>query len=278
MAHDDRLTQAHQRIEQAVHGIVTGDEWRRMLDVAARFHAYSPNNIWLILAQRPDATQVAGFHTWRKVGRQVRKGERGIAILAPMVSRTRAITATETVEQPELVRVLRGFRIVHVFDISQTDGDPLPDVFPTLLEGGDAVGWFDRLAAQVDAAGFTLDRRECSPANGVTNFTTRQVTVRPDLSPAQAVKTLAHELGHVLLHDDAKRSIVDRARVEVEAESTAYLVCTSVGIDTEDYSFPYLARWSLGDVELIRATADRAITCARRILTDLGVAVTDRAA
>ena len=89
MSNDDRLTQAHQHIETAVRSIVTGDEWRAMLDVAARFHTYSPNNVWLILAQRRDATRVAGFHTWRKLGRQVRKGERGIAILAPLVTRTR---------------------------------------------------------------------------------------------------------------------------------------------------------------------------------------------
>ena len=82
----------------------------------------------------------------------------------------------------------------------------------------------------------------------------------------------------MLLHDGAERNSVDRARAEVEAESTAYLVCATLGIDTEDYSFPYLARWSHGDLELIRATADRAMSCARRILTDLGLAVTNRAA
>ena len=278
MAHTDQLAQAHQHIEHAVHAIVTGDQWRQMLDVAARFHTYSPNNIWLILAQNPDATRVAGFHTWRKVRRQVRKGERGIAILAPMVSRIRPVTDADTAERPELVRVLRGFRVVYVFDVSQTDGNPIPDVTPTLLAGEDNAGWYDRLAPLVATAGFTLGRKDCAPANGTTNFTTRQVTIRPDLSPAQAVKTLTHELGHVLLHDDAERTALDRARMEVEAESTAYLICATLGIDTDNYSFPYLARWSQGDTELIQATAERAISCARRILTDLGLAVTNRAA
>lgn len=150
---------------------------------------------------------------------------------------------------------------------------------PTLLAGQDNAGWYDQLAALVATAGFTLGRKDCAPANGTTNFTTRQVTIRPDLSPAQAVKTLTHvPLGHVLLHDDTERNLVDRARVEVEAESTAYLVCATLGIATDDYSFPYLARWSQGDTELIQATAERAISCARRILTDLGLAVTNRAA
>ena len=278
MAHTDQLAQAHQRIEHAVQAIVTGDQWQQMLNVAARFHTYSPNNIWLILAQSPDATQVAGFHTWRKLGRQVRKGERGIAILAPMVSRARPIDDTDTAAHPGLVRVLRGFRVVYVFDLAQTDGNPIPDVTPTMLTGQDPTGWYDQVAALVVAAGFTLQRQDCSPANGTTNFTTRQVTVHPDLSPAQAVKTLTHEVGHVLLHDDTERTVTDRARTEVEAESVAYLVCATLGIDSDDYSFPYLARWSHGDVELIRATAERAMSCARRILTDLGMAVTNRAA
>ncbi|MFN0026962.1 MAG: ArdC-like ssDNA-binding domain-containing protein [Acidimicrobiales bacterium] len=278
MAHTDQLAQAHQRIEHAVQAIVTGDQWRQMLQVAARFHTYSPNNVWLILAQNPDATQVAGFHTWRKVGRQVRKGERGIAILAPLVSRARPVTERDTAEHPGLVRVLRGFRVVYVFDLAQTDGNALPDVAPTMLTGQDPTGWYDRVASLVATAGFTLQRKDCSPANGTTNFTTRQVTVRPDLSPAGAVKTLAHELGHVLLHDDAERTALDRARFEVEAESVAYLVCATVGIDTDDYSFPYLARWSGGDLELIRTTAARAMGCARQILTDLGLAVADQAA
>ena len=148
-----------------------------------------------------------------------------------------------------------------------------------MLAGQDPTGWYDQVAALVVAAGFTLQRKDCSPANGTTNFTTRQVTVRPDLSPAHAVKTLTHvPLGHVLLHEDTERTLMDRARTEVEAESIAYLVCATLGIDTEDYSFPYLARWSQGDIDLIRATAERPISCARRILTELGLAVTDPAA
>ena len=117
MAPTDQLTQAHHRIEHAVQAIVTGDQWRQMLQVAARFHSYSPSNIWLILAQTPDATQVAGFHTSRKVRRQVRKGEHGIAILAPMVSRARPVHDADGAKHSELVRVPRGFRVVHVFDM-----------------------------------------------------------------------------------------------------------------------------------------------------------------
>jgi antirestriction protein ArdC len=260
----DQLTAAHDRIANAVEQLVTGADWQNMLDVAARFHTYSPNNIWLILAQRPDATRVAGFRTWRTLDRWVRKGEHGIAVLAPIVTRNKPVDPSD---DPELVRVLRGFKIVHVFDIAQTDGAELPDVTPTLLTCDAPADAWDMLAAHITNAGFTLERGGCDGANGYTNHTTRTVRVRDDVDDSQAVKTLAHELGHVLLHDSTDRTGDDRPRMEIEAESVAYLVCHQLGIVSDDYSFAYLARWSNGDTNLIRTTTERAITCAHRILT-----------
>ncbi len=256
----DQLTAAHDRIANAVEQLVTGADWQTMLDVASRFRTYSPNNVWLILAQRPDATRVAGYHTWRNLDRWVRKGEHGIAVLAPIVTRTKPIDPSD---DPELVRVLRGFKIVHVFDISQTDGAELADVTPTLLTGDAPADAWGMLATHITNAGFTLQRGDCDGANGYTNHATRTVRVRDDVDDTQAVKTLAHELGHVLLHANADH----RPRMEIEAESVAYLVCHQLGIVSDDYSFAYLARWSNGDTSLIRTTAERAITCARRILT-----------
>ncbi len=260
----DQLTAAHDRIANAVEQLVTGADWQNMLDVAARFHTYSPNNIWLILAQRPDATRVAGYRTWRTLDRWVRKGEHGIAVLAPIVNRNKPADPSD---DPQLVKVLRGFKIVHIFDIAQTDGTELPDVTPTLLTGDAPADAWDMLAAHIADAGFALERGDCDGANGYTNHTTRTVRVRADVDDSQAVKTLAHELGHVLLHDSTDRTGNDRARMEIEAESVAYLVCHQLDIVSDDYSFAYLARWSNGDTNLIRATAERAITCARRILT-----------
>lgn len=260
----DQLTAAHDRITEAVEQLVIGADWQNMLDVAARFHTYSLNNIWLIHAQRPDATRVAGYRTWRTLDRWVRKGEHGIAVLAPIVTRNKPIDPSD---DPDLVKVLRGFKIVHVFDIAQTDGAELPDVTPTLLTGGAPADAWDMLAAHIADAGFALERGDCDGANGYTNHSTRTVRVRDDVDDTQAVKTLAHELGHVLLHDNADRASDNRPRMEVEAESVAYLVCHQLGIVSDDYSFAYLAHWSSGDTNLIRTTAERAITCARRILT-----------
>jgi antirestriction protein ArdC len=259
---------AHRRLVAAVDGLVAGEDWRQMLEVARRFHAYSTCNVFLILVQRPDATRVAGYRTWATVGRQVRRGEKGIAILAPLVSRARPVDAREEADEPELVQVLRGFRVVHVFDLSQTEGDPLVEVAPTLLTDGAPGELWETLAAQVASAGFALQRGDCGPANGVTDFLDRTVTVRDDVAGAQASKTLAHELAHVLLHDTAEHRGC-RGVAEVEAESVAYLVCSHAGITADTYSFPYVARWSGGDLELVRSTAERVVTCARRII-DLG--------
>nr|MDQ3573472.1 ImmA/IrrE family metallo-endopeptidase [Actinomycetota bacterium] len=115
----------------------------------------------------------------------------------------------------------------------------------------------------------------CSPANGRTDFAARTISVRADLSPAQAAKTLAHELAHAALHDGKAYMTACRGVVEVEAESVAYIVSTAAGLPTDGYSLPYVAHWSAGDTGLVRSTAERVISCARRIVADLGLAEPD---
>ncbi|MGH3370174.1 MAG: ArdC family protein, partial [Nocardioidaceae bacterium] len=194
MTRKDRLAEAHERLTDAVQSLVSGDDWVQLLALAARLHRYSPNNCMLIRAQRPDATMLAGYRRWQSLGRQVRKGEKGVAILAPCVYRARPVDDTDEAERPELARILRGFTVVFVFDISSTDGPPLPDVAPVLLEGDAPAELWDRLSARIAAEGFALSRGDCSPANGRTDFGARTVVVHQDLAPAQAGKTLAHDL------------------------------------------------------------------------------------
>jgi len=265
MARSDTLAETHDRLVSAIEALTTGEEWRRMLDVARQFHSYSFGNLLLIAAQDPHATRVAGFRRWKQLGHYVRAGEHGIAILAPCVYRGRPVDENDEREHPELVRVLRGFRVVHVFDVAQTVGPPLDDVAPVLLEGDAPEALWERLAAQVTDTGFSLLREDCSPANGTTNLLTHVVVVRGDLSPAQATKTLAHELGHVLLHGSAG-DVHCRGVAEVEAESVAYLVCGAAGLVTGEYTFPYVARWAEGNIETVRQTAERVIACARKVL------------
>lgn len=188
ITHDlnDRVAELHDQLEAAFQAMTTGEDWQRMLEVASRFHDYSLNNLLLILWQRPDATRVAGYRKWQELGRQVRRGERSIRIFAPV---RRWVEDEDDDGAPIRVQRVVAFKAVSVFDVSQTDGEPLPDVDrPRLLSGEAPAGLWDALAAQVAEQGFGLDRADCTPANGVTRWDTRTVTVRPDVDDAQAVR------------------------------------------------------------------------------------------
>jgi antirestriction protein ArdC len=262
----ERLEAAHADLVAAIESLTTGDDWRRMLETAGRFHNYSAGNVFLIMLQAPDATRVAGYRTWQGLGRQVCKGERGIRILAPC---RYSYTTTDDDGTEHKHQAIRGFTTVSVFDVAQTEGDPVPDVRPHLLEGDAAAGLWDALGAQVVAQGYALERGDCFGANGRTDHATRTVRVRGDVSDAQATKTLAHELAHVLLHPSTAEYFRCRGRCEVEAESVAFLVCRSVGLDTAAYAFPYLAHWANGDARVVQDTAERVIRAARAILAAL---------
>ena len=283
---DDKLKALHRQLVEAVADLATSEGWARMLAAAARFHDYSPSNILLICAQRPDATRVAGIRTWNSLGRRVNRGERGIAILAPCIYRAapgeapiadpRPAVATVTpvplepsADTSEGIRQLRGFKVVHVFDVSQTDGEPLPDVEPARLSGTGPDGLWDHLAGLVSDDGYRIERGPCGPgANGYTDFTARVVRVRDDVDAAQAAKTLAHELGHIRAdHEhrfaDYATSTACRGQAGVEAESIAYLISAQAGLDSAAYSVPYLASWSGGDVDLLRESMVRVVAIAR---------------
>lgn len=285
----DRVAELVETLHAGVAALVTGADWQRFLDVAARFHRYSFWNTVAILCQRPEATRVAGYGRWRSLGRQVRKGERGIRILAPVNHRAAAADTTGATADGDQVEqapdeaaparpVLRGFKVVSVFDVAQTDGDALPEP-PTQILAGDAPDCLlDDVAALIQAQGltFTLGPLPATRAgaNGTTNFVTGEVIVRDDLPAAMQAKTAAHELGHVLLHRHGFRDL-DRARAEVEAESVAYVLLGAHGVTTDAYSFGYLAGWSGGDVDVVRSTGERVMDCARRILYSLGLAGPD---
>lgn len=269
---NDRVAELHDQLEAAFDAMTTSDDWRRLLKVASTFHRYSLNNIMLILLQRPDATQVAGYKTWQELGRQVGKGETALRIFAPIMRKqvTDDVTGDVT-DDVTGERRLVGFKAVPVFDLSQTEGDPLPDIErPRLLDGEAPPGLWDALAAQVTDLGYDLTRADCTPANGMTEWATRTVTVRPDVDDAQAAKTLAHELAHVRLHEpSAQAADHHRGRREVEAESVAYIVCQHYGLATVDYSLPYVAGWSGGDRDIVRDTAHRVTDCARAVLAGI---------
>jgi antirestriction protein ArdC len=274
---DDRLTVAHEHLVRAVAELTTAAAWRHMLAVAARFPTYSANNVLLIGIQRPGAARVAGIRTWNSLGRHVRKGEKGIAIIAPCLYRTKPETAAETPtrepEQPP--RQLRGFRVVHVFDVTQTDGRPLPDLGPDELTGPAPANLIPRLIERIQVDRFVVDRGDCGQAYGYTDFADRRVRVRDTVDDAQAAKTLAHELAHIRAEHETRflgryaTSISCRAQAEVEAESISYLITAAAGMDADAYAVPYVAGWSGGNLNLVRDAATRVIATARDVIRDL---------
>lgn len=300
---DAKLEALHQRLTEAVSGLVSGEDWKRAIEFAARFRSRSFNNTLLIWMQHaaafeagrvpdPMPTYVAGFKQWLSMGRSVVKGQAGYQILAPVTARFASATPEAEDswrrlgrgERPawgETVRSkLVGLRPAYVWDISQTDGDPVPETKqPMLLQGQAPVGLWDGLATQVVARGFELrlvsNAQAIGGANGLTDYGSHEVSVRMDMDEAAQVKTLAHELGHVMLHGpDNTDAVMHRGIAEVEAESVALMVGAAHGLATDDYTIPYVASWASSvpgktPVEVVQSTAERVRVAAVKILAQL---------
>jgi hypothetical protein len=305
-AREAKLEAVQQQLTASVSALVTGEDWKRALEFAARFRSRSFNNTMLIHVQHhaafqqgrvPEAmpTYVAGFRQWLSLNRHVVKGQSGYAILAPVTARFASSTpGTDESwrrlgrgEEPGSGEVVRsrlvGLRPAHVWDICQTDGDPIPrPPHPSLLEGQAPDGLCDGLADQVIAQGFELrlvsDAAAIGGANGLTDYTTHEVSVRMDMDDAARVKTLAHELGHVMLHGPGNADAgMHRGIAEVEAESVALMVGAAHGLDTSSYTVPYVSSWASSvagrsPVEVVQSTAQRVHAAAVTFLDRLNTA------
>jgi DNA primase len=281
------LEALHERLVDEVRKIRTGADWKAWLDAAAKLHTYSFRNILLITRQRPDATTVAGYTTWKKLGRQVNKGEKGIEIFAPVTrprARNTAAPDLDTDSVPSAgagSRRMVGVRRTHVWDISQTSGAELPRP-PAMaeLDGTAPEGLWDNLAKQVSEAGYTLEREQLPEGAeyGYTHHPTRRIVVADRLGPVDAVATLAHEVAHMHMHDPSgfaeatTRSC--RGVREVEAESVAYLIAAHHGLPTDRASFPYVATWAARSDKtepehIVQETGQRVVATARRILASM---------
>ena len=269
MANTDK-TNILERLAEGITRLTTSDRWQEWLTMQSRFHSYSFNNTLLILGQKPEASRVAGFNAWRKLDRFVRKGEKGIWILAPMVYKSDTGADAPTADEP--TKVIRGFKAVPVFDVSQTDGAELPEVCAR-LDGEDEAGLYERLHRVATSIGFTVeDADDLGGANGVCTHDIHRIQVLACNSPVQRIKTLAHELGHAMLHAPGDGRPDSRAVLELEAESVAFVVCAAAGITSDDYSFGYVATWSGGADEAlaaIKASGSRIQQAADQILTAL---------
>jgi antirestriction protein ArdC len=213
------------------------------LKAIARFHRYSLHNVLLIASQKPSASYVAGFRTWNEFGRFVKKGEKGIMILAPIVRRK----AQNHEELPEEIsRPIAGFRAAFVFDVSQTDGKELPQIG---VVRGDPAEYADRLRRFASSQNIVVGySEEIAPARG-TSFGGR-IAILPGQSAAEEFSTLAHELAHELLHRGDRRTSTNKRVRETEAEATAFVVCQAVGLETGSAASDYIQLWS-GDVQIL---------------------------
>ena len=212
---DDALT------DLAAHlALGKSEELTKVLNTMSTFHNYSFGNCMLIARQKPDATLVAGFRAWLKLGRCVRKGEKGICILAPMVGKKEADDGSgET-------REVFGFRAVHVFDVSQTEGEELPEVNKISGDPGEKLG---KLHATSETLGIALSYDDdLGGADGVSKG--GHIVLVRGLSAAEEFNTLAHELAHELLHRGSDRRTLSKAVKELEAEAVAYVVSKAAGL------------------------------------------------
>jgi hypothetical protein len=231
------------------------------LAVMAKFHRYSWNNCLLIAIQRPGASQVAGFHAWRKLGRYVRKGAKGIAILAPMICKKRTDNPETEDEQTRIF----GFRTAYVFDVADTDGAEFPE-FATVA--GDPHTYTERLKEFLAVNRITLEySEEVAPAKGVSQG--GHIILLPGLSPAENFSVLAHECAHELLHKAERRAQTSTTTRETEAEAVAFVVCHAIGLETGTAASDYIQLWQ-GDRAVLAESLQFIQSSAVQILTALG--------
>ena len=234
------------------------------LTAMAQFHSYSFGNILLIAKQKPDATRVAGIRTWNELGRYVKKGEKGIQILAPMMGfRRRKNDDTNEDPAAQKLKVLIGFRAVYIFDVSQTEGAELPEMRHTVT--GEVGQHRDRLFEFIQQQNITLEYNErIAPALGVSYG--GKIVLLPGQSKAEEFTTLVHELAHEILHKAERRILTTLTVRETEAEAVAFVVGKAVGLDTGLASSDYIQLYH-GNAELLAESLEIVQRTASAILT-----------
>ena len=286
----DRVTEITKQLEEGIQNLFESTAYKTWLDTMSRFHDYSLNNTLLIASQKPDATLVAGYTAWQKsFGRQVNKGEKAIRILAPAPYKRKAEvekvdpTTGAILTNPDgsYVKetkeiVVPAFKVVSVFDISQTEGRELPTLGVDELTGDVAQyeHFFEALKKSCPVPiGF---EQIATGAKGYFHTAENRIALQEDMSQVQTIKTLIHEMAHQKLHSAApaeeapEEPKLTRNRKEVEAESVAYTICRHFGIDTSDYSFAYIAGWSHGkETPELKASLTRIRNAANEMITEI---------
>lgn len=272
-----------QSLETGVTELFTSERYQEYLKTMSKFHNYSFNNTLLVAMQRPDATLVTGYRNWQSMGRQVKKGEKGITIIAPApIKRKKEQAVLDQDQKPvigpdgkpkteEVEVTLPCFKAITVFDIEQTTGEPIQTLAPEILTAAvEDYDLFLQAIRKISPVPIRFDAIEGS-ANGYYHNLDKEIVIKKDMSQSQTLKTAIHETAHARLHDkeimESQGIEKDRLTKEVEAESVAYCVCSAFELDTSEYSFPYIAGWSSGkelrelkaSMDIIRKTAGEII-------------------
>ena len=291
----DQLKEITERLEQGVKDIFTSEMYTKYLLTMSKFHNYSFNNTLLIAMQRPDATLVAGYNAWKnKFNRYVKKGEKGIQIIAPApvkereerekIDKDTGLAVLNENGEPEIEvveRVIPRFRVTTVFDYAQTDGEPLPTLEVNELTARvKDYTLLKEAIEQVSPVPIRFGEIEGS-AKGYYSHMDKEICVRADMGESQTIKTMIHEVAHAMLHDSdqmkQRGEEKDQLTKETEAESIAFTVCSALGIDTSDYSFPYVASWASGkELKELKDSMDTIRLTAADFLEKLETAVAER--
>lgn len=270
-------------IKQLQDGIETlfhSDKYKQYLDTMSKFHSYSINNCLLISLQKPDATLVAGYTSWRdNFHRHVMKGEKGITIIAPTpYKKTYEVVVKDAEGRPvlnddgkpvteEKVYVHQSYRTATVFDVSQTEGEPLPTIMSDLNNPVENFDDYFDIIKDMSPVPVRFDNIT-SGAKGYYSPAKHEIVLQRGMSEEQTLKTLLHECAHARLGHGSDDDHLDRSTKEVQAESVAYVCCRALGLDTSEYSFGYIAGWSSGldqkelktSLHTIRDQSDQIIT------------------
>lgn len=283
-----RVQELTNKLEQGLQDLFNSDSYRNYLSTMSKFHNYSFNNTLLIAMQKPDATLVAGYKAWQKnFERHVNKGEKAIRILAPApykikeerdkidpVTQELLLDKDGNPQKEEVEITIPAFRAVSVFDLSQTDGKPIPELTAKELLS-DVEGYQDMIRAVEAISPVPIELEEIAgDSKGYYDREAKRIAVQENMSESQTLKTMIHEVAHSKLHskeveqDEQMRK--DRNTKEVEAESIVYTVCQHFGVDTSDYSFGYIAGWSSGrDTKELRASMDTIRRTASELITGI---------
>lgn len=281
MAQQEKIKEITEKLEKGIGELFESEKYKNYLRTMSKFTSYSLNNTLLISMQKPDSSIVAGYNTWKNLGRQVKKGEKAIQILAPIIYKKKNDNEgivndkiSDKKDKPlkeETEKILVGFKVVNVFDYSQTEGEPLPEVVHKL--DGTVQGYeeFMRAIKEISPVPVILQNVQGS-ANGYYDLKNKFIAIDKDMSQEMHLKTGIHEVAHALLHDRdngiEKELQLNNETKEVQAESIAFTVCNYFGIDASNYSFGYISGWSSdkdlkelkASMEIIRKTAQIIIT------------------